>query len=584
MNLKPMKPSLFSFNTDLGQNHINNLYWLFGLAILMIFMGLGMRDPWPADEPRFAQIAMEMVNSGQWFFPARAGELYPDKPPIFMWSIALFYWLTGSINIAFLLPSALSGLVTVYLVYSLGRKLWSNQTGFYAALLLIFSVQFTLQAKTAQIDAMVCMWITLGCYGLLRFLLIDGLWRWYYMAWFFMGIGVITKGVGFLPLLMLLPLALLRGFKIQNAQISAPKIAGNWQWWLGPIMMLLAISLWFVPMLLLVEHSQNPIFETYRDNILFKQTVKRYADSWHHIKPFYYYITSVIPVFWLPFTVLLPWLFSHWKQAFKEADYRIILPLVWVVLVVIFFSLSPGKRGVYILPALPMLALVSAPYLAAVLKHKWPVRLLWLLVGLISFTMALAAIAGWMEIKASAKLVEKYQLEPWGFLAAIGFSGLLVVGVTWWKKSQLKLLTWPLFISLLWMIYSTWGYQLLGPVKTPKSVFAEMSTFLPNDAELALVDFSEQFILFSPYALTHFGYHSESDDQIKAAWQWQGTDENKYILIDKDQITVCFDAQKALDAGYAHRVHWVVLNVDSRLPQCKAPSENMLQYHYMNKD
>jgi len=40
----------------------------------MIFIGLGLRDPWPADEPRFAQIAMEMVHSGQWFFPSRGGE------------------------------------------------------------------------------------------------------------------------------------------------------------------------------------------------------------------------------------------------------------------------------------------------------------------------------------------------------------------------------------------------------------------------------------------------------------------------------------------------------------------------------
>ncbi|MDP5031695.1 glycosyltransferase family 39 protein [Paraglaciecola sp.] len=574
-----MKQPLPYFNADFGQNHLSNMYWLFGLAVFMIFIGLGLRDPWPADEPRFAQIAMEMVHSGQWFFPSRAGELYPDKPPIFMWSIAFFYWLTGSINIAFLLPSALSGLVTMYLVYSLGRRLWSNRIGFYAAILLIFSVQFTLQAKTAQIDAMVCMWITLGCYGLLRFLLIDGLWRWYFMAWFFMGIGVITKGVGFLPLLMLFPFALLRGFKVQNSYIAAPQIEGGWRWWLGPLVMLGAISLWFLPMLLLVEHSQNPLFETYRDNILFKQTVKRYADSWHHIKPFYYYVTSVVPVFWLPISLLLPWLFSHWKLAFKERDFRIILPLVWVALVLVFFSVSPGKRGVYILPALPMLALVTAPYLAAVLKHKWPNRLLFLLVSFISVIMLLAALAGWMEIKAASKLVEKYQVEPWGFLATIGLTGLLIIALTWLKKPQLKLASWPLFIMALWIIYSTWGYALLGPVKTPKSVFDAMSDSVPSDAELALVDFSEQFILFSPYSITHFGYHTDNQEQVKAAWHWQGDDTKRFILIDENEVTLCFDPTKALDVGYAHRVHWLILGVESRLVQCAVPNDDVHQYH-----
>jgi hypothetical protein len=290
-------------------------------------------------------------------------------------------------------------------------------------------------------------------------------------------------------------------------------------------------------------------------------------------------VTSVIPVFWLPFTVLLPWLFGHWKQAFKTYDYRIILPLVWVLLLITFFSLSPGKRGVYILPALPMLALVTAPYLSAILQNKWPSRLLWSLVGIVSIILSVTAIAGWIEVKATIKLVDKYQVEPWGLFASIGFAGLVIMAVTWWKKSTLRLAAWPLFISVLWMVYSTWGYSLLGPVKTPKSVFAVMTEFVPDDAELALVDFSEQFILFSPYPITHFGYHTASAEQIKAAWRWQGNDVKKFILIDEAEITLCFDRSKALDAGYAHRVHWVVLTPDSRLPECAAPNENVHQYH-----
>ena len=86
--------------------HSNYTFWLFLLASVLIFIGLGLRDPWPADEPRFAQVAKEMVETGQWFFPARAGEYYPDKPPVFMWSIAFFFALFGSIKVAFLLPSA----------------------------------------------------------------------------------------------------------------------------------------------------------------------------------------------------------------------------------------------------------------------------------------------------------------------------------------------------------------------------------------------------------------------------------------------------------------------------------------------
>ncbi|MEI8648986.1 glycosyltransferase family 39 protein [Paraglaciecola sp. Hal342] len=274
-------------------------------AAALILIGLGLRDPWPADEPRFAQIAKEMVESGQWLFPTRGGEYYPDKPPVFMWAIAFFYVLTGSIHVAFLPPSALASLLTVFLVYDLGKRLWNESVGLTAGALLLFSVQFLLQSKTAQIDAMVSCWITIGCYGLLRFILIERRWLWYYLAFFFMGLGVITKGVGFLPVLMLLPYYFFQKTNTVNLTMHAQRY-DVWRWLAGPIFMFLAIGLWLVPMLIQVELSQDPALIQYRDNILFRQTVTRYADSWHHLKPFWYYLIEVIPLFWLPSAWLCP--------------------------------------------------------------------------------------------------------------------------------------------------------------------------------------------------------------------------------------------------------------------------------------
>jgi 4-amino-4-deoxy-L-arabinose transferase-like glycosyltransferase len=55
---------------------------LFALfALLVLGLGLGLRDPWPSDEPRFALVARTMVEHGQWLFPHRGDELYADKPP-----------------------------------------------------------------------------------------------------------------------------------------------------------------------------------------------------------------------------------------------------------------------------------------------------------------------------------------------------------------------------------------------------------------------------------------------------------------------------------------------------------------------
>ncbi|WP_339767031.1 glycosyltransferase family 39 protein [uncultured Paraglaciecola sp.] len=554
-----------------GHNHNANVIWLLLLACSMILLGLGLRDPWPADEPRFALIAKDMVDSGQWFFPMRGGELYPDKPPIFMWSIAIFYALFGSLKLAFLVPSALAGIVTVLLVYDMGRRLWSEQIGWYAGLLLLATLQFTLQAKTAQIDAMVCCWITIGCYSLVRFLLLKGSWFWYFLAWFFMGLGIITKGVGFLPVLMLIPYVVLRLSKQEYVINSTP--GWSWHWLLGPIVMLGAICLWFLPMLYWVDIQQNPFFDAYRDNILFKQTVTRYADSWHHVKPFWYYLTSVIPVFWLPLSLCIPWVIKPWAKAIRSSDWRVTLVLGWIVLLLIFFSISPGKRGVYILPALPMLALIIAPYLQQILQSKLLNWLLFVFVFALSLGLFLFGLGGQIDMAFANKLSIKYDIEPWAFFMTLGVIGLLIsVFVVAAKKRGIKPFTsWVVFIPLLWIGYSSWGYQLLNKVKTPKNVFTSMADVIPNDAPLALINFSEQFILFSPYPVTHFGYHTPVAPQIKAAWRWQKDKPNGVILLDATSVTDCFDMQKALPVGLAHRVNWVVLKYNARRSTCAEP-------------
>ena len=121
------------------------------------------------------------------------------------------------------------------------------------------------------------------------------------------------------------------------------------------------------------------------------------------------------------------------------------------------------------------------------------------------------------------------------------------------------------------MDYSSWGYQLLNKVKTPKNVFTSMADVIPNDAPLALINFSEQFILFSPYPVTHFGYHTPVALQIKAAWRWQKDKPNGVILLDATSVTDCFDMQKALPVGLAHRVNWVVLKYNARRSTCAEP-------------
>ena len=127
--------------------------WLFWItAVLVLGAGLGLRDPWPTDEPRFALVAKQMVESGDWLFPHRGSELYSDKPPMLMWLQAAFYTVSGNWRVAFLLPSLLAALGTLWCVQDLGRRLWTRKVGLYAAWALQFAFQFTWQSKKAQID------------------------------------------------------------------------------------------------------------------------------------------------------------------------------------------------------------------------------------------------------------------------------------------------------------------------------------------------------------------------------------------------------------------------------------------------
>ncbi len=571
-----IKSQQYNWYARLTNNNQNSVFLFFLFAAAVIFFGMGLRSPWPADEPRFAQIAKEMVESGQWLFPMRGNEYYPDKPPVFMWSIAVFYALTGSLKIAFLLPSALASMLSLFSVYDIGKRLWSKQTGLIAAALLLTTFQFVLQAKSAQIDALVTCWITLGCYGLLRFLLVDHLWRWYYFGCFFMGIGVITKGVGFLPIFMLIPYVLYRGFFVRPAfSLSIMSIA---KWLAGPLVMLLAISLWLIPMLMAVEHSNDPLLAQYRDNILFRQTVTRYANSWHHIKPFWYYITSVIPAFWLPLSVAIPWLVPHWFRHIKQGDARIIIPLGWIILLLLFFSLSPGKRGVYVLPAVPMLALISAPYIHNLISSKGLKWCLWGIALVLSVALLIFGIGGLAGLTAAVKLEQKFNVAPWHFFIFTGFLGTAICALNF-RRNQWQ--AWPAFIFMLWAGYSSWGATLLEEVKTPKHIYANIQAQHGDNIEVGLVDFAEQFILISPYPVTHFGFHTPNDAQISQAYRWIGQDSSRFILTSAEHVSPeCFNVDTVEHMGFAHRTDWVLISADDRLPGCPLSDATVTEYHY----
>lgn len=549
-----------------ARRHVSRLpviAWLLLLALVVLSAGIGLRDPWPADEPRFALIARDMVESGQWFFPRVAGVLYADKPPVFFWLIASCYWLTGSLRVAFLLPSLLAAIGTLWLVYDLGARLWDRRTGLYAAALLLVTLQFALQARAAQIDAVLTFWTTLGFYGLCRHLLLGPQWRWYLAGFAAAGAGVITKGVGILPLLVFIPWALarIRGWN------ALPRFRGGWRWAAGPVAMLAVIGSWLVPMAVLVHLSGDPTYAAYRDEILFRQTAVRYADAWHHIKPFWYYVVEVIPVFWLPLSLALPWLIPAWRRDLREGDARLLLLLGWIALVVLFFSVSPGKRGVYLLPAVPALALAAAPHARALLARAGVQRAGFIALALfVSVLVSALLYFGAIAPEKGVALVEKYELAPWTFLGVLGAAGIA------WLAAGPRRGMYAIggYLLSFWLLYGLYAYPLLNRARSPASMMAEVGRRIGPDAALGLVAWKEQIVLHADRRIVHFGYRQYGNEaEWDQAIRWLASGGKRYLLLPDGAVHACLVRSRLLQIDHIHRADWFLAGTDAIKPECR---------------
>ncbi len=551
-----------------------DLLWLTGLALLLFAAGLGLRDPWPADEPRFALIARDMVSSGQWLFPQIGGDWYQDKPPVFFWCIAAFYALTGSLAVSFLLPSLLAGIGTVLLVYDLGRRVWSREVGLAAAGLLAVSFQMVVQARAAQIDMLLTFLVTAGLYGIGRHLLAGPDWRAYTLGGFAAGVGVITKGTGFLPLLLLLPYFALR----RGGFLPPAPTRGGFRWWLAPAALLAGISLWLVPMLIAVELSGDPGLRAYRDEILFRQTVTRYAAAWGHHAPWYYFVLEVIPLFWLPGIALVPWLVPRWRAAWRERDGRPLLFLGWVALVVIFFSLSTGKRGVYVLPALPAFALAAGPFLIPLWQRRGVQRMAFGIATVLGLAAAAAGIyLGWIRPDKMAELAERHDVTSVAPLIVIAAAIVVCLG---FLRPHRGLLAWVATVACIVVVQGFWINPMINDARSGRAFVAAFERASPPGAELGLTQYREQYLLYITRPIVNFG-HRRKDPEQEAfdAARWLAEHAGRVLLVDDELRGRCFGEAGAEWVGRSNRRDWFLVRGWAN-PACvsKGESDAVLVY------
>lgn len=545
--------------------------WLILLAALFALgAGVGLRDPSPPDEPRFVLAAKQMVESGQWMIPQRGIEPYAHKPAPFMWMQAIAYKVVGNWRIAFLLPSLMAALGTLWLASDLATRLWGRRAGVHAALALLACVQFGLQAKRGQIDMVLVFWTTLSLWALARHLLCGPDWRALALGGLAAGIGTVTKGVGFLPLLILLPWWLAR------ARGVALPLDGyrDWRWWWLPAGFLVGVGIWLVPMLWAVAGSGDPALRAYAAEILLKQTATRYADAWHHVKPAWYYL-KVMATMWLPGALLLPWLAPGWWRRIRAGDARLFLLVGWAVLVLLFFTASPGKREVYLFPALPALCIAAAPLLPQLLRRAWVRRLLLGYVLLMASTALAVAISGLAGASWLEDLTSDRALDADAVHSVLIWSGVLGIGgwalVAWGRAARAGLVA-VAFNLLLWSVYGLGLAPALDASSSASALMSEVRERIGPDAVLGLVAWREQHLLQATGPVTDFGFSRDDRLQWRDGVAWLAADpDHRWLFALKGAAGACVDSSALIEMGRSNRRDWVLVPGSAYRPGCVVP-------------
>ena len=322
---------------------------LLALCGVLYFPYLGKVPFFDKGEPREALAVQDIVQRGEWLFPLKRATTIPSKPPLFHWSAALTYQVTGRLDEGTIrFPSALYATLGVLLIYALGRKLFGAEAGLLAGAVLATTLIYQTQALSARVDMTLCFFVTASLvlfYYLYRGFLTDQLW--YFVFYALVGIGTLAKG----PLGILLPGLVIASFLALRRRWD---LFAKFCFHPGVVVTLVLAVGWY-------GLAATRGGEGFVDHQLLRENLERFAGGSGHSHPVYFYLPYLFSQ-GLPWSLFLPIaLWDGFRRGLFFDDDR-LFTMLWFLVMFFFFSIAMGKRSVYLLPLYPALALFTAKW------------------------------------------------------------------------------------------------------------------------------------------------------------------------------------------------------------------------------
>lgn len=152
----------------LNRDNINKLTIII-LSLVFFVPCLGGVHLFDWDEINFAEIAREMILTGDYLRPQINFEPFWEKPPLFIWMQVLSMKIFGINEFAARFPNAVCGLVSLLLLYSIGKRFQHARMGMWWVLAYMGSILPHLYFRSGIIDPWFNLFIFLGLHSYLRY-------------------------------------------------------------------------------------------------------------------------------------------------------------------------------------------------------------------------------------------------------------------------------------------------------------------------------------------------------------------------------------------------------------------------------